>query len=43
MGSVLGTIKDTVDEMRAAGHKIGVLGITSFPPLPAGRRPCARR
>jgi pyruvate ferredoxin oxidoreductase alpha subunit len=34
MGSVLGTIKDTVDEMRAAGHKIGVLGITSFRPFP---------
>jgi len=25
MGSVLGTIKDTVDEMRDEGHKIGVL------------------
>ncbi len=34
MGSVLGTIKDTVDEMRAEGHKIGVLGITSFRPFP---------
>ncbi|MDP1957379.1 MAG: pyruvate ferredoxin oxidoreductase, partial [Rhodocyclaceae bacterium] len=34
MGSVLGTIKDTVDEMRSAGHKIGVLGITSFRPFP---------
>jgi pyruvate ferredoxin oxidoreductase alpha subunit len=34
MGSVLGTIKDTVDEMRAAGHKIGVLGITLFRPFP---------
>ncbi len=34
MGSVLGTIKDTVDEMRADGHKIGVLGITSFRPFP---------
>jgi pyruvate ferredoxin oxidoreductase alpha subunit len=34
MGSVLGTIKDTVDEMREAGHKIGVLGITSFRPFP---------
>ena len=34
MGSVLGTIKDTVDEMRDAGHKIGVLGITSFRPFP---------
>jgi pyruvate ferredoxin oxidoreductase alpha subunit len=34
MGSVLGTIKDTVDEMRAAGDKIGVLGITSYRPFP---------
>jgi pyruvate ferredoxin oxidoreductase alpha subunit len=34
MGSVLGTIKDTVDEMRDAGVKIGVLGITSFRPFP---------
>jgi pyruvate ferredoxin oxidoreductase alpha subunit len=34
MGSVLGTIKDTVDQMRDAGHKIGVLGITSYRPFP---------
>lgn len=34
MGSVLGTIKDVVDEMRAVGHKIGVLGITLFRPFP---------
>jgi len=37
MGSVLGTIKDTVDAMRQpenGGHKIGVLGITSFRPFP---------
>src|SRR5512146_2075601 len=34
MGSVLGTIKDTVDEMRDEGHKIGVLGITSYRPFP---------
>lgn len=34
MGSVLGTIKDTVDEMRDAGHNIGVLGIVSFRPFP---------
>jgi pyruvate ferredoxin oxidoreductase alpha subunit len=37
MGSVLGTIKDTVDEMRDEGHKIGVLGITSFRPFPLAR------
>lgn len=34
MGSVLGTIKDTVDAMREEGHKIGVLGITSYRPFP---------
>jgi len=34
MGSILGTIKDTVDEMRAQGHKIGVLGIISYRPFP---------
>ncbi|HEY2775786.1 MAG TPA: transketolase C-terminal domain-containing protein [Candidatus Binatia bacterium] len=35
LGSVLGTIKDTVDEMRSEGVKIGVLGITCFRPWPA--------
>lgn len=34
LGSVLGTIKDTIDEMRADGISIGVLGITSFRPFP---------
>ncbi len=34
LGSVLGTIKDTVDEMREAGERVGVLGITSFRPFP---------
>lgn len=34
MGSILGTIKDVVDEMREAGHKIGVLGIISYRPFP---------
>jgi len=34
LGSVLGTIKDTVDEMRARGARIGVLGITCFRPWP---------
>jgi pyruvate ferredoxin oxidoreductase alpha subunit len=34
MGSILGTIKDVIDEMRDAGEKIGVLGITSFRPFP---------
>jgi pyruvate ferredoxin oxidoreductase alpha subunit len=34
LGSVLGTVKDTVDEMRAQGAKIGVLGISCFRPWP---------
>lgn len=35
LGSVLGTIKDTVDEMRLRGARIGVLGITCFRPWPS--------
>ena len=34
LGSVLGTVKDTVDEMRAAGVPIGALGVVSFRPFP---------
>lgn len=34
LGSVLGTIKDTVDALRDKGHKFGVLGITCFRPWP---------
>ncbi|NNN11401.1 MAG: pyruvate ferredoxin oxidoreductase [Acidimicrobiaceae bacterium] len=34
MGSILGTIKDAVDELRDAGLSIGVLGITTFRPFP---------
>jgi len=34
LGSVLGTIKDTVDELRDDGLRIGVLGITCFRPFP---------
>jgi pyruvate ferredoxin oxidoreductase alpha subunit len=34
LGSVLGTLKDTVDEMRTAGVKVGVLGIQSYRPFP---------
>ncbi len=34
LGSVLGTIKDTIDELREDGMKIGALGIISFRPFP---------
>ncbi|GAB4173264.1 MAG: pyruvate synthase subunit PorA [Rhodocyclaceae bacterium] len=34
LGSVLGTLKDTVDELREAGVRAGVLGIGCFRPWP---------
>jgi pyruvate ferredoxin oxidoreductase alpha subunit len=34
LGSVLGTIKDTIDQLRDDGMKIGALGIISFRPFP---------
>jgi pyruvate ferredoxin oxidoreductase alpha subunit len=34
LGSVIGTLKDTVDELRAEGVKVGVLAIRSFRPFP---------
>jgi pyruvate ferredoxin oxidoreductase alpha subunit len=34
MGSVVGTIKDAVDEMRAEGEKIGVVALVSYRPFP---------
>lgn len=34
LGSVNGTIKDVIDEMRDAGHLIGSLSIASFRPFP---------
>jgi pyruvate ferredoxin oxidoreductase alpha subunit len=34
LGSVLGTIKDTVDDLRNAGVKIGVVGVACFRPWP---------
>ncbi|MEM9577918.1 MAG: transketolase C-terminal domain-containing protein [Pseudomonadota bacterium] len=37
LGSVAGTVKDTVDEMRAAGKKIGVVTIGSFRPFPSAQ------
>ena len=34
LGSVLGTVKDVVDELRSGGAKVGVVGITAFRPFP---------
>ena len=34
LGSVIGTLRDTVDELREAGLRIGVLGLTAFRPFP---------
>jgi len=34
LGSVLGTIEDTVDELRGQGVKIGALAVKSFRPFP---------
>jgi pyruvate ferredoxin oxidoreductase alpha subunit len=35
MGSVVGSVKDVVDELRKKGKKVGVLKITSYRPFPA--------
>jgi pyruvate ferredoxin oxidoreductase alpha subunit len=35
MGSICGTIKDSIDEMRAAGRKVGLLRICVFRPFPS--------
>ena len=35
LGSVVGTIKDTVDELREQGERVGVLAIKSFRPFPS--------
>lgn len=37
MGSVVGTLKDMVDEKRAAGEKIGIVSICSFRPFPSAQ------
>lgn len=37
LGSVAGTVKDTVDDMRANGHKIGVVTVCSFRPFPSDK------
>ncbi len=34
LGSLVGTVKDAVDEARAGGHRIGVVSICSFRPFP---------
>jgi pyruvate ferredoxin oxidoreductase alpha subunit len=34
MGSVLGTIKDAVDQRRLLGDRVGVVGVTTFRPFP---------
>ena len=34
LGSVLGTLQDTIDDLRTQGHAVGVLGIHSFRPFP---------
>jgi pyruvate ferredoxin oxidoreductase alpha subunit len=34
MGSVCGTIRDTIDELRAKGKKVGLLKIVSYRPFP---------
>ncbi len=35
MGSVIGTIKDAVDELRESGVLVGVIGVRTFRPFPA--------
>ncbi|MDI6866134.1 pyruvate ferredoxin oxidoreductase [Methanoculleus sp.] len=35
MGSICGTVKDAIDEMRDAGKKVGLLKIRMFRPFPA--------
>ncbi len=34
MGSVLGSVKDVVDDLRASGERIGVVGVSCFRPWP---------
>jgi pyruvate ferredoxin oxidoreductase alpha subunit len=34
LGSVVGTVQEVVDDMRASGHKIGAVSICSFRPFP---------
>ncbi len=34
LGSVIGTLRDTMEDLRAGGMKVGVVGIQSFRPFP---------
>jgi pyruvate ferredoxin oxidoreductase alpha subunit len=34
MGSICGTVKDAIDEMRTAGRKVGLLKIRTYRPFP---------
>ena len=34
-GSICGTVKDTIDELRAEGKKVGLLKIRVFRPFPS--------
>jgi len=34
LGSIIGTLKDVVDELQLDGHSIGLVGLTSFRPFP---------
>ncbi len=34
LGSIIGTLKDVIDELQLDGHSTGVLGLTSFRPFP---------
>jgi pyruvate ferredoxin oxidoreductase alpha subunit len=43
LGSTAGTVKDTVDELRAEGERVGLLRICSFRPFPAAQVATALR
>jgi pyruvate ferredoxin oxidoreductase alpha subunit len=43
LGSTAGTVKDTVDELRAEGEQVGLLRICSFRPFPARQVAAALR
>jgi pyruvate ferredoxin oxidoreductase alpha subunit len=43
LGSTAGTIKDAIDALRAEGHRVGLLELRSFRPLPVERLRSALR